>query len=133
MNAAKSGVIAEFKTGYLQREIRMLAKVQDGTDEGLRKPTDLGFAPGRLVKITESLGVYTMVPSTASTLGIGDATHILAQSDDTIRELPEDFNYTERYSTLLNGICKNTESTDTKTIAVYKIINTDDIKIVSLD
>ena len=35
MNAAKTGFVAEFKTAYLQREIRMEAAVQNGTDVGL--------------------------------------------------------------------------------------------------
>ena len=135
MNAAKTGFIAEFKTGYLQREIKEIAKVTEGEDAGLRDVTKLGYAPGRLVKITESNGVLTIQqPDTpVSATSIGDATHIIAQSDDTIRELPEDYNYTERYSTMPNGICKNTSGTDTKTVALYKIINSDDIKIVDLD
>lgn len=140
MNAAKTGVVAEFVTGYLQREIKMEARVIGGTDTGLRDATKTGYAPGRLVKLsTVSVGgvnVPAFVASTASASGIGDATHIIAQADDTIRELPEDYNYTERYSTLPNLICKNSGTNenpgDAKTVAVYKIINADDVKIINL-
>lgn len=127
MNAAKTGFIAEFVTGYLQREIRVEATVAGGTDKGLRTPDKVGYAPGRLVKFAN--GAITL-PTGVSATSIGDATHIIAQSDDTIRDLPEDYNYTEQYSTLPNLICKN--STDKKTVALYKIVNPDDIKITNL-
>ena len=135
MNAAKTGFIAEFVTGYLQREIRMEAAVQNGTDVGLRNSSDTGIAVGRLVKFAtvEISGVNTlaMVPATGvSATSIGDATHIVAQSDDTIRDVPEDYNYPEKYSTLPNLIVKN--SNTVKTLAVYKIVNADDVKIISL-
>ena len=72
-----------------------------------------------------------MVPATGvSATSIGDATHIVAQSDDTIRDLPEDYNYGEKYSSLPNLIVKN--STTAKTLAVYKIVDPEDIKIVNL-
>lgn len=127
MNAAKTGFIAEFVTGYLQREIRMEVTVAGGTDCGLRDTTKTGYAPGRLVKIVD--GAMT-APAGVTATSVGDATHIIAQSDDTIRELPEDYNYTERYSTLPNLIVKN--SVEKKTVAVYKIVNADDVKIVNL-
>ena len=127
MNAAKSGFVAEFKTGYLQREIREEATVAGGTDTGLRDSSKTGYAPGRLVVLTA--GAIT-APTGVSATSIGNATHIIAQSDDTIREVPEDYNYTERYSTLPNLICKN--STEKKTVALYKIVNPDDIKIIKL-
>lgn len=144
MNAAKSGYIAEFETGYLQRAIRMEAYVVGGTDKGLRDSSKLGFAPGRLVKIiTEAVSGKPLVTAAGSTsaTSIGDATHIIAQSDDTIREMPEDYNYTERYSSMPNGICKNTgtyvpttytDVTGLKTISVYKIVNADDVKIIAV-
>lgn len=127
MNAAKTGYVAEFVTGYLQREIRVEATVAGGTDTGLRDSSKTGYAPGRLVVLAN--GAIT-APAGVTATSIGNATHIIAQSDDTIRELPEDYNYTERYSTLPNLICKN--SNDKKTVALYKIVNTDDIKIVNL-
>ena len=122
MIAAKSGYVAEFVTGYLQREIRMEAKVAGGIDSGLRDPLVKGIAVGRLVKFN---GGY-MVPATLHV----DATHIVAQSDDTIRDLPSDYNYPERYSTLPNLIVKNSE--EVKTVAVYKIVNEDDVKLTKI-
>ena len=141
MNAAKTGIVAEFKTGYLQREIRMEACVVGGTDAGLRDSSKLGYAPGRLVKLgTATVGAGTkpafVAPTGVTETSIGDATHIIAQSDDTVRDLPEDYNYTENYSTLPNLIFKNTGTAsaggDMKTVAVYKIVNPDDIKLVKL-
>lgn len=138
MNAAKTGYIAEFKTGYLQREIRLEAQVIGGTDTGLRDANKVGYAPGRLVKKTVVNGVIRFVaPSNVTATSIGDATHIIAQSDATIRDLPEDYNYVERYSTLPDLICKNTGASadaagEAKTVAVYAIVNADDIKIIDL-
>lgn len=132
MIAAKSGIIAEFETGYLQREIRLIATVTGGTDTGLRDSSKTGFAVGRLVEVTNTAGEYAIkVPTTAPTAtSIGTATHIIAQSDDTIRDEPSDYNEMERYSSLPNLICKN--STTKKTVALYKIVNPDDIKLINL-
>lgn len=123
MNAAKNGYVAEFVTGYLQREIRMELKVANGTDTGVRDPLQKGIAVGRLVKIN---GGY-LVPATSLNT---DAEYIVAQSDDTIRDLPEDYNYTERYNYVPNLIVKNSE--ETKTVALYKIVNRDDVKLVKI-
>lgn len=143
MNAAKSGIIAEFQTGYLQREIRLIATVAGGTDKGLRDRNDdddTGYAPGRLVRIdpatnvgngTNEKPIAIVAPTGVTATSLGNATHIIAQSDDTIRDVPEDYNYPERYTTLPNLICKN--STTGKTVAVYKIVNPDDVKLISLD
>ena len=131
MNAARNGIVAQFVTAYLQREIPMKAIVTGGTDAGLRDGLQLGFAPGRLVKITNVNGVnYVAAATGVTSKSIGDATHIIAQSDDTVRDVPQDFNYTERYDYVPNLICKN--STEEKTIAVYKIVNVDDIKLVKI-
>lgn len=132
MTAAKSGIIAEFETGYLQREIRLIATVTGGTDTGLRDSSKTGFAVGRLVQVTNTAGEYAIkVPTTVPTAtSIGTATHIIAQSDDTIRDEPSDYNEMERYSSLPNLICKN--STTKKTVALYKIVNPDDIKLINL-
>lgn len=142
MNAAKTGFVGEFQTAYLQREIRLRADVIGGTDTGLRDSSDVGFAVGRFVQITQDTTDPTLyhvaAPTTVVTAtSIGSATHIIAQSDDTIRDVPEDYNYTERYTTLPNLIVKNTGTStssrgEAKTIAVYKIVNPDDVKIVSL-
>lgn len=141
MTAAKTGVIAEFETGYLQREIRLIATVANGPDTGLRDSSKTGFAVGRLVKVTGTPGAYAVgLPTTGAGSkgaagvvadGIGDATHIIAQSDDTIRDEPSDYNEMERYSSLPNLICK--DSTTKKTVALYKIVNPDDIKLVKLN
>lgn len=141
MNAAKTGYVAEFVTGYLQREIRVEARLVGGTDAGLRDASKTGYAPGRLVRLATALVNGQNVPAFVAPEGvtatsIGNATHIIAQSDDTIRELPEDYNYTERYSQMPNLIAKNTGTAeaggDAKTIAVYKIVNPDDIKLINL-
>lgn len=122
MNAAKSGYVAEFETGYLQREIRMEVKVANGTDSGLRNPLVMGIAVGRLAKMD---GEY-LVPAA----NLSDATYIIAQSDDTIRDVPSDYNYEEKYSTLPNLIVKNSE--EVKTVAVYKIVDSNDVKLVKI-
>ena len=90
MNAAKTGIVAEFVTGYLQREIRLEATVAGGTDKGLRDTTKLGYAPGRLVKYAD--GAIT-APTGVSATSIGDATHILAHSASAICDLPAVYNY----------------------------------------
>lgn len=121
MNAAKNGYVAEFVTGYLQREIRKELKVAGGTDAGLRDGA-LGFAPGRLVKISGD----TLIPAVFSDSNI----YIVAQSDDTIREVPSDYNYQERYSNLPNLVLKNSD--EVKTVALYKIVNKDDVKLIKI-
>lgn len=121
MQAAKRGYVAEFITGYLQREIRIEVKVVGGADEGLRDGAR-GIAVGRLVTLAD--GAITPAASLAA------ATHIVAQSDDTIREAAEDYNYTERYSTVPNSVVKN--SAVNKTVALYKIVNKDDVKLIDL-
>ena len=140
MTAAKTGVIAEFETAYLQREIRLVATVAGGFDTGLRGSSKVGYAVGRLVKVTGNgpdsyaVGLPTTGagkgPTGVVADGIGDATHIIAQSDDTTRDEPSDYNEMEKYSSLPNLVCKN--STTKKTVAVYKIVNPDDIKLVNL-
>lgn len=142
MTAAKTGVIAEFETAYLQREIRLVATVAGGTDTGLRDSSKVGYAVGRLVKVTGNgpdsyaVGLPTTGAGSKGAAGvvadgIGDATHIIAQSDDTTRDEPSDYNEMERYSSLPNLICKI--STTKKTVALYKIVNPDDIKLVKLN
>lgn len=136
MTAAKSGIIAEFETAYLQREIRLVATVAGGTDAGLRDSSKVGYAVGRLVKVTGSGSgtnaspVAITAPTDVTETSIGNATHIIAQSDDTTRDEPSDYNEMEKYSSLPNLVCKN--STTGKTVAVYKIVNPDDIKLVNL-
>ena len=136
MTAAKSGIIAEFETAYLQREIRLVATVAGGTDKGVRNEKAVGYAVGRLVKVTGNgpdnyaSPVAITAPTGVTATSIGNATHIIAQSDDTTRDEPSDYNEMEKYSSLPNLVCKN--STTGKTVAVYKIVNPDDIKLVNL-
>lgn len=136
MTAAKSGIIAEFETAYLQREIRLVATVAGGTDKGVRNKEVVGYAVGRLVVVTgngsgtNASPVAITAPTGVTATSIGNATHIIAQSDDTTRDEPSDYNEMEKYSSLPNLVCKN--STTGKTVAVYKITNPDDIKLVNL-
>lgn len=136
MTAAKSGIIAEFETAYLQREIRLVATVAGGTDKGVRNKEAVGYAVGRLVVVTgngsgtNASPVAITAPTGVTATSIGNATHIIAQSDDTTRDEPSDYNEMEKYSSLPNLVCKN--STTGKTVAVYKIVNPDDIKLVNL-
>ena len=122
MNAAKKGYVAEFKTGYLQIEVRKELKVIGGEDCGLRNPFDMGIAVGRLVKIN---GGY-LTPAAS----LAEAEYIVAQSDDTVIDLPRDISYPERYSTLPNLIVKNSERE--KTVALYKIVDREDIKLMKV-
>ena len=108
MTAAKSGIIAEFETAYLQREIRLVATVAGGTDTGLRDSSKVGYAVGRLVKVTgngsgtNASPVAITAPTGVTATSIGNATHIIAQSDDTTRDEPSDYNEMEKYSSLPN-------------------------------
>ena len=137
MIAAKSGFIADFKIGYLQRAvIEHQAEVMGGADtaDGLT-----GFAVSRLVKLTRLADGTCIIaaPSNVTATSIGDATHIVAQSDDTLRNVPTDVIPTERYISRNRNILANTASSvptgataTMKSIALYKIINADDIKII---
>jgi len=141
MIAAKTGYIADFKTGYLQVAIaEHMTEVMGGTDtvDGAT-----GIAVRRLVKLTRlSDGSAIIKPATNVTAtSIGDATHIVAQSDDSLRNSSADCIPVERYSTRYKGILRNTSiaeddptaATDTmKTVALYKITDADDIKIIQL-
>lgn len=140
----KEGFRAEFNTGYLQIEtVLHQALVKNGHDKSVHDATKTGYGVGRLVKVTKNAdGTYTIdKPSTgvgslaagaaesaittALAAGIGDATHIIAQSDNTIRDTIDDYVKDEKY----DGIVKNS-TTEHKTVAVYKIVNADDIKLV---
>lgn len=138
MIAAKSGFIADFKIGYLQiANIEHQAEVMGGADQagGLT-----GFAVSRLVKVTRLSDGSCIVaaPSNVTATSIGDATHIVAQSDDSLRNVPSDRIPVERYNTANRNILANTASGDAptgatatmKSVALYKIVNADDIKII---
>ena len=146
----KIGYLADFKTAYLQVALPLhQATVAGGIDASKYDPSVLGFAVRRLVKITnDGDGTYTIVAPTTGVgsiveddtqaevavkvaAGLGDATHIISQSDNSIRNTPEDHIPTDKYTTLYDGIVKNTN--EDKMVAVFKIVNTDDIKLINVD
>ena len=129
----RTGKIARFKTGYLQREIILhQAKVTDGTDASIHGGT-AGFLVGRIVKVTPGAnGIFTIASPADVSNPLADGTHIIAQSDNSMRGTPEDCIPTDRYDSRYDGIVKNTTGTDTKAVAVYKIVNTDDIELIEL-
>ena len=131
---SRKGLIAEFKTGYLQREVLLhQCVVNNGTDASVYDASKLGYMVGRVVKITESNGIHTIASPADTTNPLADGTHIIAQSDNTLRSVPEDYIPTEKYTTRYDGIVKNSaNSTDYKPVAVYKIVNKDDIKLVDI-
>lgn len=131
---SRKGLIAEFKTGYLQREVLLhQCVVNNGTDASVYDASKLGYMVGRVVKITESNGIYTITSPADTTNPLADGTHIIAQSDNTLRSVPEDYIPTEKYTSRYDGIVKNSaNSTDYKPVAVYKIVNKDDIKLVDI-
>lgn len=132
----RTGKIARFKTGYLQREIILpQAKVTAGTDASVRGAA-LGFLVGRIVSVTkDAYGIYTVTmpaDTTDANVAAGTGKYIIAQSDNSMRGTPEDCIPTDRYDSRYDGIVKNTTGTDTKAVAVYKIVNVDDIELVEL-
>lgn len=132
----RTGKIARFKTGYLQREIILhQAKVSGGTDASIHGGT-AGFLVGRVVTVTkDAQGIYTLAmpanTDTEAAILTGNA-YIIAQSDNSMRNVPEDAIHAEKYDTRYDGIVRNTAGNDTKAVAVYKIVNTDDIEFVEL-
>lgn len=139
MIAAKSGYLGDFKIGYMQVAlIEHRVEVIGGSDTagGLT-----GFAVGRFVKLTRLSdgSCHITVPTAVSATSISDATHIIAQSDDSLRNVPGDAIPTEKYSTQNRNIVANTASstptaatTTMKSVALYKITNSDDIKIITV-
>lgn len=150
----KDGFRAEFVTGYLQiAKILPNANVSGGTDESqYRKDAEgttiKGFGVGRLVKGTPNAdgtvtitkptsGVGTITASTnksafntAVAAGIGDANYIIAQSDNSVRNTIDEYIPTDKYSTVYDGIVAN--ETEGKAVAVYPIVNADDVKLVQI-
>lgn len=140
--AAKDGFIADFKIGYLQREIAIhQCAVTGGTDVSFGGDKT-GYAVGRLVKIevnTDGLSVISQ-PTEVTATSISDANYIIAQSDDTLRNTSADVIPVERYCTRSRGILANTITGETtldaanlehsKTVAVWKITNSDDVLII---
>lgn len=138
-----TGYLADFKTGYLQIAIpEHQCEVIGGLDGA-----GTGFAAGRLVKLVRlsdgtsyivGAGTIETTPGTidypVSATSIGDATHIIAQTDDSLDTTTikgEQFNYNP------TGLLKNTalsipnKATDTmKRVSLWKIVNSDDVKII---
>ena len=134
-----SGYIADFKTSYLQIAIpEHRCEVMDGTD-GVSGLT-AGFAAGRLVKLVRLADgtCYITVPANVTATSIGDATHIVAQTDDSLHGAIR----TEALNFMATGLLKNTTvdaaATDAPTaatatmkrVALWKIVNADDVKII---
>lgn len=130
----RKGVIGDFKIGYLQREIILhQCKVTNGTDASVHNPDKLGFLVGRIVKVTKDTnGIYTITAPENADEPLNDGTHIIAQSDNTMRNEPADYIPTEHYSTRYDGIVKNTDDSDYKAVAVYEIVNKDDIQLIDI-
>lgn len=150
MKTINIGYLADFKTGYLQIATPLhQATVAGGLDISTFNESVTGYGVRRLVKVTnDGDGTFTIVAPTTGVgsiveadtqaqvatkvaAGLGDATHIIAQSDNTLRSTPEDFIPTEKYTTLYDGILANS-NTD-KLVSVYKIVNADDVNLVNVD
>ena len=131
-----SGYLADFKTGYLQIAIpEHRCEVLGGTDGG----SDLtaGFAAGRLVKLTRlSDGTcYIEAATGVSQTSIGDATHIVAQTDDsldttTIRGEVLNFMGAQILKNTTTGSAPSAATATMKRVALWKIVNADDVKII---
>lgn len=134
-----SGYLADFKTGYLQIAIpEHQCEVMDGADINGGK---IGFAAGRLVKLVRLAdgSCYITAPANVTATSVGTATHIVAQTDDSLDTTSIKG---EQFNTAASGILANTTAdaaaTDAPTgatgsmkrVALYKIVNADDIKII---
>ena len=139
--AAKTGFVADFKIGYLQHAIiEHLTEVTGGTDVSFDAKVT-GYAVSRLVKLNRLAdgSAVLVAPTGVTASSIGDATHIVAQSDDSLRNVPGDVIPVERLVTRNRDILGNTASTvpaaisaTMKSIALYRITNVDDIKIIPI-
>lgn len=138
------GYLADFKTGYLAIATpEHRCAVIGGTDANGGKT---GFAVGRLVKLVRladgscyiiGAGTIETTPGTVdypvTATSIGDATHIIAQSDDSLDKVvkAEQLNFQPTEILANTEISIPTEVTATmKRVALYKIVNSDDIKII---
>lgn len=128
------GYIADFKTGYMQIAIpEHQAEVMGGTDGPIGAQ---GYAAGRLVKVTRLAdgSIVIAAPTGVTATSIGDATHIVAQTDDSLHGAIR----TEVLNYMPTGILKNTATgiaptaatATMKRVALWKIVNADDVKII---
>ena len=136
-----TGYLADFKTGYLQiATVEHRCEVLGGTDDADRDGNGsgltAGYAAGRLVKL-ERLSdgsCYITAAGSVSATSIGDATHIIAQTDDSLDTTTikgEQLNFAP--TGLLKNTATSTPSAATATmkrVALWKITNSDEVKII---
>ena len=134
---------ADFKIGYLQKAIiEHQAEVMGGTDAAFDGTT--GYEVLSLVKLTRLADGTAVIspPEDITATSIGDSTHIVAQSDDSLRNVPGDAIPVEKYSTRARNILANTTNgilapegatATMKSIALYKITDPDDIRIFRVE
>ena len=135
-----TGYLADFKTGYLQiATVEHRCEVLSGTDNGAGgsgSGVTAGYAVGRLVKLTRlSDGTcYIAAAGDESATSVGTNTHIIAQADDSLNTTTirgEALNFAP--TGLLKNTATSTPSAATATmkrVALWPIVNADDIKII---
>lgn len=144
MRLLTGGFLADFKTGYLQiASVEHQCEVTGGTDNGeggSGSGVTAGYAAGRLVKLVRHTDgtCHLVAAGSVTATSIGDATHIVAQTDDSLNTTTirgEAYDYRAR------GILKNTATAvpnplaltaTMKRVALYKIVNADDVKIIEV-
>jgi len=139
-----TGYVADFKTGYLQiAVVEHQCEVTGGTDDGdgtvSAAAVTNGYAQGRLVKLVrhDDGSCHLVAAGSVTATSIGDATHIVAQTDDSLDTTTikgEQLNFAP------TGLLKNTAtsapsssaaaSATVKRVALWKITNSDDVKII---
>jgi hypothetical protein len=139
-----SGFIADFKTGYLQiPTVEHQCEVMGGTDDGDGTTSTAavtnGYAVGRLVKLVRLSdgSCYLTTPGTVTATSIDEATHIIAQADDsldtkTIRGEALNFNPTHLLKNTATGSVPTAKTATMKIVALWKITNSDDVKIITV-
>jgi hypothetical protein len=150
-----TGFLADFKTGYLQiAKIEPRCEVMGGTDNGAggvaTAAVTTGFAAGRLVKLVRladgtcyiiPAGSIETTPGTpdypVTATSIGDATHIIAQTDDslittTIRGEVLNFMPTGLLKNTKTGTVPTAATATMKKVALWPIVNADDVKIIEV-
>jgi hypothetical protein len=138
-----TGYLADFKTGYLQiAVVEHRCEVTGGTDDadadGAGSGLTAGYAAGRVVKLVRHTdGSCHLVAPADLTDPLADGTHIVAQTDDsldttTIRGEVLDFRPTELLKNTATSApsAATAASSTVKRVALYKIVNTDDIKLI---
>ena len=140
-----TGYVADFKTGYLQiatveHQCEVCAGTDDADNDGNGSGLTAGYAVGRFVQLVrhDDGSCHLIQPATAvSATSVGSATHIVAQADDSLDTTTirgEALNFAP------TGLLKNTAtstpadsdavSATVKRVALWKIVNADDVKII---